>query len=244
MHPAEDSNNRKPIRSHSLVRIILLVPLIAAFSLFIGSCAKRESEAERNAEIDRRVQQRLEAEHRTEEEQKLAHRQAELETHERALAAKESSFATMAASITPETLSTPADAGTAPSADSYSTYPGASGAIYPEQYGFVSANEPYVAEDPYFFAPATPFVTILNQNTRIVCLNRNPARAGCGQHHPGFPSGVPCGRGTGHRVVGGTPRVIGGTPMRAIGHQPTGSASSRQVVTRRPATRLVLPGSR
>ena len=237
MHPAEDSNNRKPIRSHSLVRIILLVPLIAAFSLFISSCAKRESEAERNAEIDRRVQQRFEAEHRAEEEQKLAHHQAELETRERALTAKESSFATMAASITPETLSTPADVAAAPSADSYSTYPGASGAIYPEQYGFVSANEPYVAEDPYFFAPATTFVTIPNQNTRIVCLNRNPARAGCGQRHPGFPPGVPCGRGTGHRV-------IGGTPMRAIGHQPTGSASSRQVVTGRPATRLVLPGSR
>jgi hypothetical protein len=183
------------------------------------------------------VQQRLEAEHRAEEEQKLAHRQAELETRERALAAKEGSFATMAASIAPETLSTPADAGTAPSADSYSTYPGASGAIYPEQYGFVSANEPYVAADPYFFAPATPFVTIVNQNTRIVCLNRNPGRAGCGQHHPGFPPGVPCGRGTGHRV-------IGGTPTRAIGHQPTGSASSRQVVTGRPATKLVLAGSR
>jgi hypothetical protein len=222
-----------PIRSHSLMRTMLLVPLIAAFSLFIGSCAKQESEAERNAEIDRRVQQRLEAEHHAEEEQKLAQRQTELETREKALAAEESSFATMAASITPETLSTPADAGVAPGADAYSTYLGASGEIYPEQDGFVSANESDVAADPYFFAPATSFVTILNQNVRIVYLNRNPARAGCGQRHPGFPPGVPRGMGTGHRV-------IEGTPTRTIGPRPTGSVGARPVANRRPATGLVL----
>ena len=221
------------------MRIISLVPLIATLSLFLGSCAKQESEAERNAEIDRRVQQRLEAEHQAEEEQNLAQRQAELESREKALAAQENSFATMAASIPTETVSTPAEAvGPAPSADSYSAYPDPGGEIYPEQDGFVSANEPDVVENPYFFTPAAPSVTILNQNVRIVYLNRNPARAGGhGQRPPACPPGVPRGMGTGHRATGGPPK-------RTIDHGPTGSPGAPPVANHRPATGLLLQGSR
>lgn len=241
----------------------MLVPLMAAFSF--GSCAKREREsvAERNAEIDRRVDQRLEASHQAEERQRLAQRQAELETREKALAAQESSFATLAASLPVETTNpTPAEANAAPTAGSYSAadtysapYPDASSQIYPEQDGYVLANEPYLAEEPYLFAPATYFVTIVNQKTRIVHRRRNPASAGRGQHHPGIPPAVPR-----QPVAPPQPTIplqpaiprqpavpvqmvtgrgpMGGAPAQSVGHRPTRSASAPQVVNRRPAARV------
>jgi hypothetical protein len=68
---------------------ILLLPLFAALAVFVSSCGKQPTEAERNAEIERQVQQRLDAEHQADEQQKLAQRQAELDAREQALAAKE-----------------------------------------------------------------------------------------------------------------------------------------------------------
>ena len=66
-----------------------LLPLIAALGLSLGACQKQQTEAERNAEIERQVQRRLDAEHQAEEQQKLTQRQAELDAREQALADKE-----------------------------------------------------------------------------------------------------------------------------------------------------------
>jgi hypothetical protein len=68
---------------------IFLLPLFAALGLVVSACQKQQTEAERNAEIERQVQQHLDAEHQAEEQQKLAQRHAELDARERALAAKE-----------------------------------------------------------------------------------------------------------------------------------------------------------
>ncbi|MGB8341677.1 MAG: DUF6600 domain-containing protein [Chthoniobacterales bacterium] len=65
------------------------LPLLAAFGLSVGACQKQQTEAERNAEIERQVGERLKAEHQTEEAQKLAQRQADLDAREQALAEKE-----------------------------------------------------------------------------------------------------------------------------------------------------------
>ena len=67
---------------------LLLPVLLVAVSLFI-SCSKQETEAEKNAEVERQVQARLAAEHQAEEQHKLAQQQADLDARERALAEKE-----------------------------------------------------------------------------------------------------------------------------------------------------------
>src|ERR1043166_7751388 len=58
-------------------------------ALGFASCQKQQSEADRNAEVEREVQARLAAEHQAAEQQKLAERQAELDAREKALADKE-----------------------------------------------------------------------------------------------------------------------------------------------------------
>ena len=65
------------------------VVVVVTGALAFGGCRKQQSEAERNAEVEREVQARLTAEHQTAEQQRLAERQAELEAHEKALADKE-----------------------------------------------------------------------------------------------------------------------------------------------------------
>ncbi len=65
------------------------VVVVVTGALAFGGCQKQQSEAERNAEVEREVQARLTAEHQTAEQQRLAERQAELEAHEKALADKE-----------------------------------------------------------------------------------------------------------------------------------------------------------
>jgi hypothetical protein len=67
---------------------IFTVPAICLLALFC-SCQKQQTEAERNAEIESQVNQRLAAEHQAEEQQRLAQRQAELDARERALANRE-----------------------------------------------------------------------------------------------------------------------------------------------------------
>ena len=66
-----------------------LLPLLATLGLALGACQKQSTEAKRNAEIERQVQQRLDAEHRASEQQKLTQRQADLDAREHALAEKE-----------------------------------------------------------------------------------------------------------------------------------------------------------
>ncbi len=64
-----------------------LLPI--AILLFAVSCEKPMSETERNAQVEREVQQRLAAERQTADQDRLAQQQADLETRERALDEKE-----------------------------------------------------------------------------------------------------------------------------------------------------------
>ena len=84
---------------------IFLLPLLATLVLSVGACQKQQTEAQRNAEIERQVRQRLEAERQTDEAQKLAQRQADLDAREQALAEKEKQRA--AASTPVAAVSTP-----------------------------------------------------------------------------------------------------------------------------------------
>lgn len=62
---------------------------IAITLTFFVSCGKQQTEAEKNAEIERQVQQRLAAERQTDEQQKLAQRESDLKAREDALKEKE-----------------------------------------------------------------------------------------------------------------------------------------------------------
>src|SRR5256886_9243297 len=57
------------------------------------SCQKQQTEAEKNAEVERQVQERLAAEHQTEQQQQLSQREADLQAREKALAEKQSASA-------------------------------------------------------------------------------------------------------------------------------------------------------
>src|SRR5438445_10455081 len=71
---------------------IFALPLVIALSIF-SSCQKQQTDAERQAEIDRQVQQRLDAEHQAQEKEKLAQREDELNAREKALAEKQNAVA-------------------------------------------------------------------------------------------------------------------------------------------------------
>jgi hypothetical protein len=80
------------MRSMRGLNVSMNKPLSLCFCVLLGtmaSCQKQESEAERKAEIDREVQQRLDAEHKAQEKQQLDQRAAELDAREKALAEKE-----------------------------------------------------------------------------------------------------------------------------------------------------------
>jgi hypothetical protein len=66
---------------------LLVVPIIIGLALCC-SCQKQQSEEERNAEIERQVQQRLTAERQANKEEELAKQKSELEAREAALAQK------------------------------------------------------------------------------------------------------------------------------------------------------------
>ena len=71
----------------AMKKFFALSAVIAAIALF--SCQKQQTEAERNAEVERQVQERLAAEHQAEQQQQLQQRQADLDVREKALAEKE-----------------------------------------------------------------------------------------------------------------------------------------------------------
>ena len=75
---------------------------IAIALALLVSCGKQQTEAEKNAEIERQVQQRLAAEHQAEEKQKLAQREADLKAREEALAQKEQEEQKPAQTATPQ----------------------------------------------------------------------------------------------------------------------------------------------
>src|SRR5438445_2368391 len=71
---------------------IFALLLVIALPIF-SSCQKQQTDAERQAEIDRQVQQRLDAEHQAQEKEKLAQREDELNAREKALAEKQNAVA-------------------------------------------------------------------------------------------------------------------------------------------------------
>ena len=66
---------------------LLLVPIVIGLAICC-SCQKQQSEEERNAEIERQVQQRLTAERQAKTEEELAKQKSELEAREAALTQK------------------------------------------------------------------------------------------------------------------------------------------------------------
>ena len=67
-------------------------PAVIAVAALI-SCQKQQTEAEKNAEVERQVQKRLAAEHQAEQQQQLQQQQADLDAREKALAEKENAAA-------------------------------------------------------------------------------------------------------------------------------------------------------
>jgi hypothetical protein len=74
------------------VKKIFALLLVIPLSIF-SACQKQQTDAERQAEIDRQVQQRLDAEHQAQEKEKLAQREDELNAREKALAEKQNAVA-------------------------------------------------------------------------------------------------------------------------------------------------------
>src|SRR5215204_2168535 len=83
--------------------------LIVSLWGLVASCEKPQSEAEKNAQIEREVQQRVAAERQADEQQRLAQQQAELDARETALAENEAKSSRAAATaiprVTPQTES-------------------------------------------------------------------------------------------------------------------------------------------
>src|SRR5437868_1440091 len=80
----------------AMKKFFVFIALVAVAALV--SCQKQQTEAEKNAEVERQVQERLAAEHQTEQEQQLSQRQADLDAREKALAEKENEPAATPAS--------------------------------------------------------------------------------------------------------------------------------------------------
>lgn len=84
--------------------LILALRKFFAFLALLGlvalvSCQKQQTEAEKNAEVERQVQQRLAAEHQAEQQQQISQREADLDAREKALAEKENAAAATPASV-------------------------------------------------------------------------------------------------------------------------------------------------
>src|SRR5438094_6526531 len=69
------------------MRKLFVFPAVVVLAGLI-SCQKQQTEAEKNAEVERQVQERLAAEHQTQQQQQLDQRQADLDAREKALAEK------------------------------------------------------------------------------------------------------------------------------------------------------------
>src|SRR5256886_17684644 len=64
-------------------------PAVIAIAALV-SCQKQQTEAEKNAEVERQVQERLAAEHQADQQQQLSQREADLAAREKALTEKQS----------------------------------------------------------------------------------------------------------------------------------------------------------
>lgn len=117
------SNNENESLSKPNMKKSFAFPVIIALAIFC-SCQKQQTEEERNADIERQVQQRLAVEGQTQAEQQLAQREAELDAREKALAKKEQASANAAVMEPSETpLRAPRrDISANPATASYSTF--------------------------------------------------------------------------------------------------------------------------
>lgn len=179
-------------------KAISLLPLMAALALLLGGCARQESTAERDTEIERRVQQRLAEEHAAQEKQELDQRAYALAGRERQLASREAFFATMTASLAQDPTIDPTsdqsgptnlyanEPASQPSSDGL--YYGQSGSVAPASSTFESTQpsldepypyiDPYLFDEPYSYGSSIPYVTIINQNTRLASPSRRRMRPG------------------------------------------------------------------
>jgi hypothetical protein len=243
---AEQAKNRRRGFGRLATALIFALPLLA---LSFTSCAKRESDAERNAEIDRRVDERLRAEHYAAQEEHLAQRQAALATREKLLAAQEASFANLNAStaLTSDSIpaDTAADLSAQPYADSYAGYPQAiysqpNNIPYPDDYGYDYGSD--FLDSPYCYLPTTSFITVITQNARTFQPRRNrtaprfrPPNVTQRQPNLGFRPGA-------HHRPGPATRVMSDGPGRSIGQPPVRTGGGNQVVNRRRPAKPVLRG--
>ena len=108
--------------SDIFMKRILLLPLCAALAVFVSSCGKQETEAERKAEVDRQVQERLDAEHQADAQKNLDQRQADLDAREQALADKENQPTATPTRAVVERSATPAIVSTESDTGSYATF--------------------------------------------------------------------------------------------------------------------------
>src|SRR5437763_12300580 len=83
----------------------IVVTVIAAVAFV--SCQKQQTEDEKNAEIERKVQERLAAERQTEQQQQLDQRQVDLDAREKALTEKQN-----VQPVTPSERAEPEESGT------------------------------------------------------------------------------------------------------------------------------------
>jgi hypothetical protein len=94
----------------------LILSAAGLLGLFVG-CQKQKSEAERNAEIERHVNERLAAEHQAREQQRLAQRQDQLDVRLRELSEQQ-----QRATATPQPERTAGQSFEGEAAGSYSTF--------------------------------------------------------------------------------------------------------------------------
>jgi hypothetical protein len=95
------SNNETESMSKAIMKNLFALPAILALAIFC-SCQKQPTEAERNAEVERQMQERLATEHQTQEQQQLAQRVAELEAQQKAASDAKTTVATEQAAEEPE----------------------------------------------------------------------------------------------------------------------------------------------
>src|SRR6266700_3330736 len=74
------------------MKSFFIIPAVIALAA-LASCQKQQTEADKNAEVERQVQERLAAEHQTEQQQQMSQREADLDAREKALAEKENAAA-------------------------------------------------------------------------------------------------------------------------------------------------------
>ncbi len=240
----------------------LLLLLMATLSLLFGACTHQESTAERDAEVDRRVQQRLAEEHAAQEKQELQERASMLAARERQLASREAFFATMVGSLARHQASDPAmqqsnpqdliadePAAEPPSDDLYA---GQSGYVAPSSYTFEATQpsldepypyiDPYLFDSPYNYIPSISYVTIINQNGRTAHRAHRNMRPGDMHQKPRVRP-----RRDSAGAVQMAPRWTGGVQVSAVAPRPmpppVESTPSRPTINRTQVTSRTGPAT-